>query len=105
MVALPGVELPGMATGDSMLLLPPAAVRGARNPGEGSKCRELSIRPAVEGVPLSPPAPESSMSIHIGHLATGAKGREGRGPLQERAWAPRPLKVKGRPHLPQREKP
>ncbi len=32
--ALHGVELPGIAAGDAMLLLPPAAMRGGRNPGE-----------------------------------------------------------------------
>ena len=48
-----------MATGDSILILSPTAIKGARNLGEGSalpsaqRC-ELSTRPAIEGIPLPP---------------------------------------------------
>ena len=83
-----------------MLLLLPAAIKGSRKPGEGSWCRELSIRPTVEGVPFFASAYESPMSFPKEPLTACVKGREGRVPLQERAWAPMPLRVKGRPHFP-----
>ena len=71
-----------MAAGDTMLLLHPTAIRVARNPGEGSWCRELSIRPTVEGVPFPTSASESTKSIPIEPFTAGAKGREGRHPLK-----------------------
>jgi hypothetical protein len=95
-----------------MLLLLPAAIKRARNPGEGfslprSSAMHLTVASCVllDGSSCSIAATRSAVSLLRGPHATGSRGREGRVPLQERAWAPRPLAVKGRPHLPRRERP